>query len=172
METNCPEEILEIIRRKVAEHPDDIDACVEEAWDEMDNLSNFEQYHDYFIRKAILELVHDTRHHNNRTIRSGGTLFVPRPNPKQRVKPWEDAEMMTRIYKGAYTYALNGMMLAVMTAVDLEKAKDREEELREGHDFNVSLCTELLKKVKGDKTVKDVYNQRQLEIVFQRLRRK
>ncbi len=163
-----PKEVLDIAREAVARHPDDIEKSVDVAWDAIAGLDDYETYYDVFIRKAVAELIHQARHMNNRVIRNGGT---PKrvPDNMQKVRMWE-SKSITEVYQGVYTYALNGRMLAQMTGEDLLTAKAREMELRDGHDFNVRLCTELLKKVKATQTVEAVYKASDLERIFKRLR--
>lgn len=162
-----PKEVLEIARSAVMDFPDDLDKSIEMAWDAIANLPDYESYHELFIRRCIQELVYQVRHMNNRVIRNGGTPKNVRP--EQKVKLWTSSKALD-VYEGVYTYAMNGRMLATMTGEDLKDARNVEAELRDGHEFNVKLCDELLKRVKAKQEVKAVFTKRQLENLFERLR--
>lgn len=166
--SEMPEEVVQIITQSALEHPNDVDSAVMEAEASLRSLDSFPQLVNLLVRKAVRELVHQTRANSNKTVKKQSGYWQAQGNT--RVVEVGSSTVVD-VYGSVFdTYFLGGMCLGDLTGFMLDKLIIKSQEIAEGHVFNARLCSWLKSKgVQGDVRVRDVVNESDLRTNFRRL---
>lgn len=158
------ERLQTLVDSAVDTHPDSIEDAIEAVLKKANRVAWFEKLKDELIRRAIAKLIHDTRHQINVAMRSasgeyGGPATVTA------------GAASGRIAQGVMAYLIAGKTLGMLTGDELVETADSESERASGHQFNVRLCRELAKTVKGANTVGQKFSLAKLAAVFDRVKK-
>lgn len=158
------ERLQKLVDAAVDECPDNIEDATEAVLKKTGRVQWFEKLKDELIRRAISKLIHDTRHRINVAMRSasgeyGGLAKVTA------------GAASGRIAQGVMAYMIAGKTLGLLTGDELRATADSESEIALGHQFNVRLCRELAKTVKGETTVKERFTLAKLTALFQKVKK-
>lgn len=148
----------------VDKHPDSIqdstDYVLKRAW----NLPWFVKLKNELIRRAIAKLIHDTRHQINVAMRTASGEYG---GPAKVVA----GSASGRIAQGVMAYLIAGKTLGMLTGDELRATADSESEKANGHQFNVRLCRELAKTVRGEDTVGQKFTLVKLAALFAKMKK-
>ena len=159
------ERLQKLVDVAVDQNLDSIEDATEAVLKKASRFRWFEVLKDELIRRAIAKLIHDTRHRIDVGLRNelgeyGGLA---------KVTP---GEASGRIAQGVMAYFIAGKTLGVLTGDELITTADSESKKAIGHQFNVGLCRELAKTVKGEDTVKQKFSPAELMEVFENVKTK
>lgn len=158
-----PEEVLEAVRRAVANHPDDAQAAVDCADRDIRGLSCFEDLVSGMVRDAVQGLVYGERHQVNVRLRAAAGAYGG------AAKVHGASAAVNRACESYYAYSVAGRALGELTGADLPEAAAAEQARAEGHAFNARLCSELARLVPADRRVRDALTEKKLAALFRRL---
>lgn len=158
------ERLQKLVDAAVDQHPDSIEDATESVLTKAGKVAWFEKLKDELIRRAISKLIHDTRHHINVAMRSASGEYG---GPAKVTA----GAASGRIAQGVMAYMIAGKTLGMLTGDELRTTADWESERATGHQFNVRLCRELAKTVKGETTVKERFTLAKLAAVFAKVKK-
>lgn len=158
------ERLQSLVDTAVDKHPDSIEDATESVLKKANRVAWFEKLKDELIRRAIARLIHDTRHKINVSMRNASGDYG---GPATVVA----GAASGRIAQGVMAYLIAGKTLGMLTGDELRATADSESEKASGHQFNVRLCRELAKRVKGADTVSQRFTLAKLTAVFERVKK-
>lgn len=158
------ERLQKLVDAAVDTSPNSIEDATEAVLKKAGKVQWFDKLKDELIRRAILGMIHDNRHGKNvdmRTARGdyGGPAKVTA------------GAASGRIAQGVMAYMIAGKTLGLLTGDELRTTADSESEIALGHQFNMRLCRELSKTVKGEDTVKQKFTLTRLTALFQKVKK-
>ena len=156
------ERLQKLVDSAVDKHPDSIEDAIESVLKKAGKVAWFEKLKEELLRRAIAKLIHDTRHGINVTMRKASGEYGG------QAKVIAGA-VSARIAQGAMAYMIAGKTLGALTGEELLATADSESEKASGHQFNVRLCRELSKTVKGESTVGQKYTVKRLQALFEKV---
>lgn len=158
------ERLQKLVDVAVDQNLDSIEDATEAVLKKANRFQWFETLKDELIRRAIAKLIHDTRHHINVGLRNeSGEYGGP-----AKVEP---GAASGRIAQGVMAYMIAGKTLGLLTGDELRITADAESKKALGHQFNVRLCRELAKTVKGGDIVKQKFTLAELVKVFEKVKK-
>lgn len=153
------ERLQKLVDASVDKYPGSIQDATDYVIKRANKVAWFEKLKDELIRRAILKLIHDNRHIKNVDMR------MARGDYSGPAKVTAGA-LSGRIAQGVMAYMIAGKTLGLLTGDELRATAASEGEKASGHQFNVRLCRELAKTVKGEETVKQKFSLKKLAAVF------
>lgn len=158
------ERLQKLVDAAVDKHPSSIKDATNLVLKKASRAAWFETVTDELIRRAVLGMIHDNRHGKNVDMRMargdyGGPAKVTA------------GAASGRIAQGVMAYMIAGRTLGMLTGDELNATADSEAEIASGHQFNVRLCRELAKTVKGEDTVKEKFTLAKLTAVFAKVKK-
>ncbi len=158
------ERLQALVDSAVDQHPDSIQDATEAVLKKANRVAWFEKLKEELIRRAIAKLIHDTRHQINVAMRNASGEYG---GPAKVVA----GAASGRIAQGVMAYLIAGKTLGMLTGDELRTTADSESEKASGHQFNVRLCTELAKTVRGANTVGQKFTLAKLTAVFEKVKK-
>lgn len=158
------ERLQKLVDDAVDQYPDSIEDATESVLKKAGRVQWFEKLKGELIRRAILGMIHDNRHGKNVAMRTasgdyGGPAKVTAGSASGRIA------------QGVMAYMIAGKTLGMLTGDELVSTADSESEKATGHQFNVRLCRELAKTVKGDTLVRQKFNVVKLAALFEKAKK-
>lgn len=159
---NYPQNVHDTIDAVVKEFPD-LEAAIATAVQRVRALENFNDLLQEMVFDAVRSLVYASRHKVNVAIkRDCGHFTAP-----SRVTAAGRAAV-ERVYETVYNYKIGGKEIGMLTRDELLAVGEAEGAKEAGHRFNRLLVTELAKRVKDGKTVRECVKEAALQDLFTR----
>lgn len=160
------ENVLRAAREAAHDHPNSIDAAVDEWFSRVSTMDHYSDWLEQFVRETGRKLIEDCRHQHNLSMRRAANGFDTKP----KVVPGaESAHAARSAVANAYRYYIAGKQLGDVLWEDLERIAESEERRASGHIFNASLCRALWdrrpKSYKG-KAIRDAMSEKKLGELF------
>jgi hypothetical protein len=157
--------LQKLVDAAVDAYPDDIAKATESVLKAAKRKAWFADLVDELLRRAVMTLIHATRHERNKEIRKAHGDYS---NAAEMTEGTRAArEKVGQIARGVMAYMIAGKTLGVMTGADLVATAGAESERASGHTFNAKLCRKLAKTVKGETMVKQKFSLAKLASLFE-----
>lgn len=154
--------LLEIINEEVDAAPDSVETVIDHVLSRAKRRKDFGEWSGDLIRKGVSRLVYDVRHERNVAMRRQHGDY----GTEAKVTA---GDATARVAGSVYLYMIAGKSLGSVTGDELVDVADGEAARADGHQFNVRLCRELAKSVKGEATVRQRVSEAKLKVIFGRI---
>lgn len=153
--------VLAMARVAMKKHPEDIDLAVKLLRSTVVKAKLESAVLPDLLARAYRDLIHEARHHSNEARRKvhGGYGQPPKATPGAAVAAIAAESLL-------HTYYINGQTLGSITGEEIPYLIDIEQAKADGAQFNANLLTRLRRHVKGEKTVCDCVDNKQVVKMF------
>ena len=153
--------VLEAVKKAVKKYPNDVAKSIELAIKNVRKLSEYKALVNNLVDGAIQDIVYDTRHQENKQIKSAAGLYGA---PAKIVIG--NSKAVQESARSVYDMFINGTTLGVVLGVDLETIAFNEQNIADGYSFNAAVCRRLSGMVPADKMVKEAVSEKKLRAIF------
>lgn len=165
---DAPEELMELIKKAVAAHPDDVDDALEALLKTWARCPARKTWAEELEIRALRHMIHDLRHHQMVSMRRQYGAYGG--EAKVSLSTGAAARVAEALLLDSYS--IRGNTIGNILGDELDDLADAEHEQAEGSLFNERLCRKLKALVPAGKAVREVVSEKKLRKIFSDLGRR